>query len=172
MKANITNKVWSSIWDKKRMQHLYRDVRNQEVNKDPLGTIRTLGKLHGCLISRLQHFATDYKHSCVKDIPSNESSFEKIHSQKVVIRNKIMFNKIHDKNQQDDPSGNGTCHQASQPESNLLNSHGSRKRKQTPVWDLSSDLHKHWHTHSSAHTQTHMHKHMCTHTHAQRCGQM
>lgn len=77
-----------------------------------------------------------------------------------------MFIKIHDKNQQDDSLGNGTCHQTSQPESNFPNPHGSIKRKLTPVLGLSSDLHKHWHTHTHtpAHTQTqtHMHKHMYT----------
>lgn len=76
----------------------------------------------------------------------------------------IMFNKIHDKNQQDDPSGNGTCHQTSQPESNLLNPHGSRKRKQTPVLDLSSDLHKLTHTQQRAHTDTHEQAHVHSHT--------
>lgn len=40
-----------------------------------------------------------------------------------------MFNTIHDKNQQDDSSGNGTCHQTSQPESSFPNPHGNRKKK-------------------------------------------
>lgn len=95
-----------------------------------------------------------------KIFPAMNLHLKNIHSQKVVIRNKIMFNKIHDKNQQDDPSGNGTCHQTSQPECNLLTPHGSRKRKQTPVLDLSSDLQKHWHT--DTHAQAHVHSHTRT----------